>query len=237
MEPQVLRGVEKVCPDTIVMGDPDRVELFSRLLEEPETVYSMRGIRVVNGKYKGKCITLASHGIGCPMASVVLEELRMLGAETMIRIGTAGSLVEELREGMVLLASSASTNIWGCISKMYYEDITPPAAPDPFLLVKTYNGLKRAGLETHVGAVFTSDAFYAEANIMEKLRRLGFKAIDMETAALYTLGVLRGYRALSVLVISNNLLEKTPLKHTRDLADILLAVYRVILEVLTTDDQ
>ena len=232
IEPQLLRGVERVCSKVITMGDPDRVRLFMNTLEEPMITYNMRGILVVNGQYKGECITLASHGIGCPMASIIFEELRALGGEVIVRIGTAGSLREDVNEGEVIIADSASTMVYGCGSRMYFGDIIPPMTLDPELLVKTKKILVRAGLKTHIGPVFSSDAFHAETNITEELASYGFIGVDMETAILYALSKLRRYKALSILVVSNNLIRKTRLKHTGELAETLLKVFKAVLEAL-----
>lgn len=232
IEPQLLRGVERVCSRVITMGDPDRVNLFMNILDEPRITYNMRGILVVNGQYKEECITLASHGIGCPMASIIFEELHALGGEVIVRIGTAGSLRREINEGEVIIADSASTIVYGCGSRMYFGDIIPPMTPDPELLLKTRKTLREAGLETHTGPVFSSDAFHAETSIIGELAKMGFIGVDMETAILYALSKLRRYRALSILVVSNNLIEKTRLKHTGELAEALFKVFKAVLEAL-----
>ncbi len=233
-KPQVLRGVKGVCRDTIVMGDPDRVELFSDHLDDHSVVYDKRGILVVNGSWKNHCITIASHGIGCPMASVIVEELRMLGAERFVRIGTAGSLSPEIDEGSVILADSASTMIYGCGTRMYFGDIIPAMSPDLELLTGVRERLLAKGLDVYMGPVFSSDAFHAESNITGRLASLGFISVDMETAIIYALSRLRGFRALSVLIVSNNLIRGTILKHTGELREPLTRVFEAVVEALTS---
>ena len=232
MKPQVLRSVSSVNPIVITMGDPDRVLLLSKLLDEYKIVFQNRGIVVINGIYKNKSITLASHGIGCPMASIIFEELGMLGAKTIIRIGTAGSLRNDLLEGDILLAAGAGYKLAGCSTNMYSPNIHGGASPDPLLLSKIYNYLVEKGLNPRIGLVFTSDAFYSEQEIINSLIKRGFSAIDMETAILYILGWMRGWRTLSILVISNNLLRKTPLKTTMELKEKFISLTRYILDIL-----
>ncbi len=232
LKPQVLKSVPSVNPIAITMGDPDRVLLLSKLLDEYKIVFHNRGIVIVNGKYRSKPVTLASHGIGCPMASIIFEELGMLGAKTIIRMGTAGSLRNDLLEGDILLAAGAGYKLTGCSTNMYSPDIHGGASPDPILLSKIYNYLVEKGLNPRIGLVFTSDAFYSEQEIIDSLIKRGFSAIDMETAILYILGWMRGWKTLSILVISNNLLRKTPLKTTMELKEKFILLTQYILDIL-----
>jgi len=64
----------------------------------------------------------------------------------------------------------------------------------------------KAGLNLKVGNVFTADMFYSEENQNEKLARYGVLAVEMETAALYTLAAKFGRQALSVLTVSDHIL-------------------------------
>jgi 5'-methylthioadenosine phosphorylase len=228
----VLRGVRGVYEVALVMGDPDRVSMFSKLLDSYVRVFDKRGILVVNGSYKGLNITLASHGIGCPMASIILEELGMLGAKIFIRIGTAGSIHPSLDVGDIVLAAGAGYLLNGCASNMYSESVHGGLSPDPILLTDLYRHLRSSGLKPYIGIVFSSDALYAEEKLVSILRRRGFIAIDMETAILYMLGWMRGWRTLSVLMISNNILKKTKLYTTEELRDNLTKLYLEILEFL-----
>ncbi len=229
MEPQILRGV-KINDLVFVMGDPGRVMLLSKILNDWREEFNSRGYIVVNGEYRGYQVTLASHGIGCPMSAILFEELRMLGAKTIIRLGTAGALLEELMEGDIVLADPAGSFHGMCSTGMYFGDITPPASPDPFLLVKTYDLLRERGVKPYILPVFSSDTFYAEDKYIKAIREAGYRAVDMETVILYSLGRLRGYRALSILIVSNNLVRKTPLKHTLELREYFIKLFKILLE-------
>ncbi|MCD6195164.1 MAG: purine-nucleoside phosphorylase, partial [Staphylothermus sp.] len=74
--------------------------------------------------------------------------------------------------------------------------------------------------------------FYSEQEIIDSLIKRGFSAIDMETAILYILGWMRGWKTLSILVISNNLLRKTPLKTTMELKEKFILLTQYILDIL-----
>lgn len=216
----------------LVMGDPDRVYLLANLLDDWEVLFNQRGIVVISGYYKGDRIVLASHGIGCGMASLVFEELGIFGVNKFIRLGTAGALHPEIDIGSVIIASGAGYIYGGSGLGMYIPNICSGSAPHPLLATYAFKKLLEKGYKPYIGPVFTSDALYAEENFIEKLSTTGFIAIEMEAACLYTLSWMRGWKSLVVLVISNNLVKKTPFKTTMELKKIFLEVGSVLADVL-----
>ena len=83
-------------------------------------------------------------------------------------------------------------------------DFAPIADFD--LLLKAYNAGKEAGLNLRVGNVYTADLFYGDKNPNELLADYGVLAVEMETAALYTLAAKYDVQALSILTISDHLI-------------------------------
>ena len=231
MKPIVLRGV-RVNDTVFIMGDPDRVRYLSKLLDSRETVFDRRGYLVVNGTSGKHEITLASHGVGAPSASLIIEDLVANDAKTIIRLGTAGSLYEDLVEGEVVLADASGSITGSSTMKMYFQEIQPPAAPDPLLLAKIYQVLLENNVNPRILPAFSSDALYAEEEYVEAIRKAGYGVIDMETYTLYSLSRARGYRALSILVISNNIVRKTPLKNTEELATVFERIASILFSNL-----
>lgn len=229
MKPQVLRKLPSVRKLVVATGDPDRLFMLASLLDESNVVFNQRGIVVINGRHRNLEITLASHGIGCPMASIIFEELWMLGARWIVRLGTAGSLTSNIGVGDVILASGAGYKGEGCGVNMYSSGIHCGASPDPFMLVGLYEELVKIGISPVVTPVFTSDAFYAEEELADNLSKRGFKAVDMETAALYMLSWMRGFKAASVLVVSNVVPLKTELKNSSELGEVFTKVFLAVL--------
>lgn len=218
----------------LIVGDPHRVELLSTLLEEPVVKTGVRGYVYAIGKYRGERISIVTHGIGAPSASIVVEELHRLGVNVVVRLGTAGSIQHEIRVGDVILASTALCRIGGCATSMYMRDLTPPASPHPVLAARIIDALKGSGVKTWIAPVFTSDALHAETEgLIEELRGYGVAAVDMETAILYTLSWLRKLHAASVLIVSNNLVQgDQSILGTEELGEAFKKVAKVILEVL-----
>ena len=90
-------------------------------------------------------------------------------------------------------------------SKSYVDSIFP-AIPDTELLFDVIEAAKEQGFPYHVGIGRSHDALYVESK--EDLNELwgsrGVLGSDMETAALFVIGGLRGVKTASIL---NNVVE------------------------------
>ena len=97
---------EYLADRVILVGDPARVDTVAAHLDEKEFETQSREFHTITGTYKGKRITIQSHGIGCDNIDIVVNELDTLAnidyntrteksehrTLTMVRIGTCGGL-------------------------------------------------------------------------------------------------------------------------------------------------
>src|SRR5438132_12629480 len=95
----LLMKQEDVSPAVITAGDPARVKQLANILKDARLVNENRGLLAYTGYYNGKKITVATQGIGGPASAIVFEELLMLGAKTIVRLGTCGAMVPGLNIG------------------------------------------------------------------------------------------------------------------------------------------
>jgi purine-nucleoside phosphorylase len=124
--------------------------------------------------------------------------------QNLIRVGTCGAIQKDVKVRDVILAMSASTD--SQMNRLTFGgvDYAPTANFD--LLKRAYDvGLER-GLNLKVGNVFTADMFYNDNSELEKWAKYQILAIEMETAALYTLAAKFDRKALSVLTVSDHIL-------------------------------
>ena len=91
----------------ILPGDPGRCERIARYFDEPEFLSSNREYTVWRGKLCGEPVAVCSTGIGGPSTAIALEELVECGADTFIRVGTSGGIVDSVRGGDVVIATAA----------------------------------------------------------------------------------------------------------------------------------
>ncbi len=197
-----------VAERVIASGDPARVKQLSTYLEDARLVNENRGYLVYTGTYRGVPITVATHGIGGGSASIVFDELRMLGAKLIIRMGTCGAMVPELNVGDVVIPTGASYKSGGTVGWYFPGDCTA-AVPDYDVLNTLVEEAKRQGLKFMVGPVISSDYFYIDIDeFMKTWRPRGSIAVEMECATLFTLARLRGFKAGALLVVSDATLVK-----------------------------
>jgi purine-nucleoside phosphorylase len=193
--------------DTVLLpGDPLRAKYIAETFLEDVTCYNeVRGMLGFTGTYKGKRVSVQGTGMGVPSISIYINELmNSYNVQNLIRVGTCGAIQKDVKVRDVILAMSASTD--SQMNRLTFGgvDYAPTANFD--LLKRAYDvGLER-GLNLKVGNVFTADMFYNDNSELEKWAKYQILAIEMETAALYTLAAKFDRKALSVLTVSDHIL-------------------------------
>ena len=181
------------------------------MLRNPKLVNSNRGFTTYTGHYDKRRVTVATHGIGGPSAAIVLEELHMLGVQTIVRFGTAGGLVPGLGIGDFVIPTGAACS--GGSVQAYARDTSTPAVPDPDLTGRLVRACKKRGLKAREGLVYSSDGFYTQdLKFLRPWIRKGALAVEMECAMMFTLASLRDFRAAALLLLSNSLVDKSESK-------------------------
>ena len=188
-----------VCP-----GDPRRAAYIAETFFDPgaRLVNEERGMLGFTGTFDGRPISVQSTGMGCPSAGIVFEELVMLGATRLVRVGTCGGFAGSVGLADTVIALSASCED---DTPLRYADMAGWAPSPTFDLVATAVTMGRAaGATVHVGPVVTSSIFYdPDLTNVPRWQRLGHLGIEMEAAMLYAVAALRGIEALTMLTVSD----------------------------------
>ena len=207
----ILAKPEDISDKVLVAGDPGRVKKLSRLLDKPRLVNEHRGYFVYTGYYNDSKISIACHGIGAPSAAIVFEELYMLGARIIIRLGTSGGLKREIEPGDIVIPVGAA-HIGGGTIEMYVGDTIFPAVADPEIVLMLEKFFKENEFNVWRGIVASSDAFHSEEEYSRKWVRQNVIAVEMECATLFTLSWLKGFRSGAALLIIDNLATGSTIK-------------------------
>ncbi|NEE04133.1 purine-nucleoside phosphorylase [Phytoactinopolyspora halotolerans] len=193
--------------DTVLLpGDPLRAEWIATTYLEDAVCYSkVRNMLGFTGTYRGHRISVQGTGMGQPSLAIYVHELLAeYGAQTLVRVGSCGGLLETVKVRDIVVAMSGCTD--SSLNELRFEgfDFAPTA---DFSLVRGYvERAEAAAVPHHVGQIFSTDAFYHDRpELRERLTQYGVLAIEMETSALYTLAAKFGARALSVNTVSDNL--------------------------------
>lgn len=200
----ILAKPGDVSDRVLAVGDPGRASRISKLLKNPRLVNENRGYLVYTGSFGGERVTIATHGIGAPSAAIVFEELVMLGAKTIVRLGTCGGLKEEYKPGTVVVPYGAAYQPGGTIG-MYVGGVYLPAVPDIALATKILSQLRSDGVESRLGLAASSDAFHAEAEMASRWAAMGVDVVEMECATLFILSRIKGFASAAALILLDNL--------------------------------
>lgn len=229
----ILARPGDIAEKVIVAGDPGRVDYIARMLEEPRLVSSNRGFKTYTGKYKDQIFTVACHGIGGPSAAIVFEELRMLGAKIIIRLGTAGGLVRELNLGDIVIPNIACYYKGSGTISAYMPGLAPPTAPSYDVLEALVNEARNKVKKFWIGPVVSSDAFYAEdEEFISQWVKVGATVVEMECATIFALGYLRRIKTGALLIVTDNLIDKSRIRKDEKTAEWVEEAAKIVFEAL-----
>ena len=192
---QLPDGLNIRC--ALLPGDPARLDAIARQLQDVEELAYNREFRSLRGTYRGLPVLAVSTGIGGSSAGIAIEELRNIGVTAMVRIGSCGALQKGIALGDLIFACGAIRDDG---ASKAYADVRYPAVPDTALLGHCIAAARDRGWPHHVGVVHSHESFYIDTNDEESAHwsRLGALGADMETAALFTIGRIRGVRTASI---------------------------------------
>jgi len=202
-----INAKENEIAETVLLpGDPLRAEYIAETFLEDVKLYNeVRNMFGFTGTYKGKRISVQGTGMGVPSISIYINELmNSYNVQTLVRVGTCGAIQKDVKVRDVILAMSASTD--SQMNRLTFGGVDYAPTADFDLLLKAYQAGQDKGLNLKAGNVFTADHFYNDNAELEKWAKYNILAVEMETAALYTLAAKLDRRALSVLTVSDHIL-------------------------------
>ncbi|HBA6941620.1 TPA: nucleoside phosphorylase [Escherichia coli] len=189
----------------LLPGDPGRVDRIIRFLDNPQILGQNREFRAARGTYKGVEILVLSTGIGGPSTAIAIEELRHIGVDTLIRIGSCGALQDTLSLGNLIIAYGAVADDG---TSKAYAPAEYPACANPQLVTALIKQANEMNIPAISGLVRSHDSFYTdrESELDSEWSARGILGADMESAAMMVVGALRGMRAVSILnvVVAHN---------------------------------
>ncbi len=193
--------------ETVLMpGDPKRSRMIAEtFFENPVLVNDVRGVQGYTGTFQGKRVSVMASGMGGASIGIYSYELfNFYDVKNIIRIGTAGAIAERLKVKDLVIGMSAYCSS-SYLKQFGFRGDNAPCA-DYGLLSRAMESAKAMGLPAHCGALFTSEAFYAEGTDVPILRKQNVLAVEMEAAILYMNAALSGKNALAICTISDHTL-------------------------------
>ena len=212
MTPHISAKKEEIAKIVIMPGDPLRAKYIAENYLEPgyKLVNEIRGMLAYTGKYQGKEVTIMGHGMGIPSIGIYSYELfHFYDVDTIIRIGSCGSLLPEMKLGEVVLVEKAiSDSTYAFSLGLDFNSKILPSSSNLFKLAKDF--LVENQIKHYAGIVYSSDAFYGVKNcedIQSLIDKKEILAIEMEAFGLYANAIKLKKQALTILTVSDSIVN------------------------------
>lgn len=196
----------EIAKVVLMPGDPLRAKhVAEHYLKNPVCFNTVRNMLGYTGTYRGKKVSVMGSGMGIPSIGIYATELyTQFDVDAIIRIGSAGGLVDNLKLGDVVIAMASSTN--SAFGDAYGLPGTFAPVANYEMLSMAVASARRLGISTKVGPVYTSDHFYyPQPRLNDLARDTGHLCLEMESAGLYWLAAKNHKKALAMFTVSDHL--------------------------------
>ena len=193
--------------DTVLMpGDPLRAQYIAeQFLDDARRVNDVRNMWGFTGSYKGRPVSVQSHGMGIPSASIYTHELvTEYGVRRVVRVGSCGTSHPDVKLRDIVIAMGASTDS-NC-NRMRFGGYDFAALASYELVEKAVTAAKVAGVRYHVGNIFSADLFYTpDPGMFETMAKYNVFGIEMEAAGIFPIAAEYDAEALAICTVSDDI--------------------------------
>lgn len=195
----------EIAKVVLMPGDPLRAKwIAEEMLENARLVNNVRGMLCFTGLYKGHEISVMAHGMGIPSIGIYSYELfKFYDVDTIIRIGSAGSYVKDIKINDVVLVKEAfSESTYAKVLGVTQEQVIEST-------VETRKVIEETAHELHIPLkevrCHSSDVFYNTRSLEEQLKITQAQVVEMESFGLFANAVLLKKHAATLLTCSDSL--------------------------------
>ncbi len=211
--PHINAKPEDFGQTVLMPGDPLRSKFIAEnFLENPRLVNNVRGVQGYTGTYKGVRVSVMASGMGIPSIGIYSYELyNAFGVRNIMRIGSAGSIREDIHVRDIVIAQGACTDSSFQRQFNLAGSFAPIASFE--MLRAAVESCEGVGATYHVGNILSTDVFYNDDEGIPAMlqanngwRKMGVMACEMEAAGLYLNAARAGRNALCICTISDHIL-------------------------------
>ena len=203
--PHNSAAVGEIAKSVLMPGDPLRAKFIAEtFLEDAKLVNNVRGIQGYTGNWKGKPVTVMASGMGMPSIGIYSYELfKVYDVDNIIRVGSAGAYVPELKLFDVVLATSAYSE--STYAREQCGNTSDVQYPSEDLNEKLKKSAEKLGITVHEGCIHSSDVFYRESkDYLNTVHAKNCLAVEMESFALFSNAKTLHKNASCLLTISDS---------------------------------
>ncbi|MPZ75992.1 MAG: hypothetical protein GEU77_05665 [Deltaproteobacteria bacterium] len=198
---------DSLGPFALIPGPKERSHLLLELLDNPQKNFTFLDYEMHTGSLEGKRVTVGNGGRYAPDTAITTEILCGAGAQSLIRVGSCGSLQEHVKIGDLVIVTGA---LRGEGTSSYYvpQNFSTVAHPDIVQALKQAS--ERLKVRYHLGWIFTTDALFQETReLIQQLNQQNVSSIDMVTSTFLTIAQVRKKKAGAILAVSDECLHGT----------------------------
>ena len=215
-------NIGDIAKTVIMPGDPLRAKYIAdNFLDDAKLVNKVRNIFAYTGKYKGKEITVMASGMGMPSMGIYCYELyKFYGVEKIIRIGSCGGYIPELKLFDIILADNVFSE--SNFALTLNNDDCHIVSGDKDLNDLIENTAKNSNVSIHRGNTVCTDCFDLYMTDVNKfLERLpcDFNPLgaEMEAFALFYVAKLLGKKASCLMsVVDSKFIKQVATSEERE---------------------
>jgi len=197
----------------LLPGDPARCKTIASHFDQARKVAQNREFVTYTGKLLNEPVSVTSTGIGNPSAAIAIEELRAVGADTFIRVGTSGGMQPNQTPGDLAIITGSIRDEG---TSNHYLPIEFPAVASLDVVSALRTAAEKLGYKTHLGISHSKDSYYGQmspermpvAAYLQDRWKAWVQGVaicaEMESAILLTLGAVYRLRVGSVTLIAIN---------------------------------
>ncbi len=191
-------------PYALIPGPRERCQRLLGTLQNPTKNFSFLDYEMYTGTFEGKSITVGNGGRFAPDTAMTTEILCAAGAESLIRIGSCGSLQNHVKIGDLIIVTSA---VRGEGTTGYYVAKNFSTLAHPDIIRALRQAADSLQVRYHLGRIFTTDALFQETpELIQELNEQNISSIDMVTSTFLTIAQLRQKRAGAIVAVSDECL-------------------------------
>jgi purine-nucleoside phosphorylase len=188
----------------VMVANPPDFDYLHRLLKTTDSQSRRILMSRLNFGYESTSMALAGPFIGAPYAVILQESLIAWGITEIVFLGWCGAVSDDVRIGDVIVPNKAFID--DGTSNNYLPAQCSESIPSISLQSEIKSSLTENSIRFHEGPVWSTDAIYRETK--EKIVCFQGKkalAVEMEAAALFSVGNFRNIDVGCILVVSDEL--------------------------------
>jgi uridine phosphorylase len=191
-------------PYALIPGPKERAQMLLGALKDPTKNFTFLDYEMHTGSIDGKRVTVGNGGRFAPDTAMTTEILCAAGVESLIRIGSCGSLQDHVKIGDLVIITGA---IRGEGTTSYYVPRNFSTVAHPHIVRALQEAAESLRVRYHLGRIFTTDALFQETpELIQELNEQNVSSIDMVTSTFLTIAQLRQKKAGAILAVSDECL-------------------------------